>query len=86
MDCPSEEQMIRMKLADLTHINSLDFDIPNRLLTVFHTDNHDQIFRRLDNLKFDTSLIDSVSADNYSIATDNTDQERKLLWQVLAIN
>jgi hypothetical protein len=65
MDCPSEEQMIRMKLADLTNINSLDFDIANRQLTVFHTDNHDQIFQRLDNLKFDTSLIDSVSADNY---------------------
>jgi hypothetical protein len=69
VDCPSEEQMIRMKLADLTNINSLDFDIANRQLTVFHTDNHDQIFQRLDNLKFDTSLIDSVSADNY-IATN----------------
>ncbi|MFN4886477.1 MAG: cation transporter, partial [Bacteroidota bacterium] len=45
MDCPSEEQMIRMKLADLTNINSLDFDIANRKLTVFHTDNHDQIFQ-----------------------------------------
>ena len=74
-----------MKLADLTNINSLDFDIANRQLTVFHTDNHDQIFQRLDNLKFDTSLIESVSIDNYS-TTDNTDQERKLLWQVLAIN
>ncbi len=86
MDCPSEEQMIRMKLADLTNINSLDFDIANRQLTVYHTDNHDQIFQRLDNLKFDTSLINSVSADNYKTTTDNTDQERKLLWQVLAIN
>ncbi|MCA6439785.1 MAG: cation transporter [Chitinophagaceae bacterium] len=86
MDCPSEEQMIRMKLVDLTNINSLDFDIPNRQLTVFHTDNHDQIFKRLDNLKFDTSLIDSVLADNYTSATDNTAKERKLLWQVLAIN
>jgi Co/Zn/Cd efflux system component len=53
---------------------------------VFHTDNHDQIFQRLDNLKFDTSLIDSVSADNYEATTNNTDKERKLLWQVLAIN
>ena len=61
MECPSEEQMIRMKLADLTNINSLVFDIANRKLTVFHTGNHDQIFQRLDNLKFDTSLIDSVS-------------------------
>ena len=86
MDCPSEEQMIRMKLADLTNINSLDFDIANRQLTVYHTDSHDQIFQRLDNLKFDTSLIDSVSADNYIATTDNTDREKKLLWQVLAIN
>ncbi len=86
MDCPSEEQMIRMKLADLANINSLNFDIANRQLTVFHTDNHAQIFQRLDNLKFDTSLIDSVSADNYASTTDNTDQEGKLLWQVLAIN
>jgi Co/Zn/Cd efflux system component len=86
MDCPSEEQMIRMKLADLTNINSLDFDIPNRRLTVFHTENYDQIFQRLDNLKFDTSIIDSGSADNHEITTGNSVLERKLLWQVLAIN
>ncbi|MES2382178.1 MAG: cation transporter [Bacteroidota bacterium] len=85
MDCPSEEQMIRMKLGDLSNIKSLDFDIANRQLTVFHLDNYDQIFQRLDNLKFDTSLIDSVLADNYTF-TDNHKQERKLLWQVLAIN
>jgi Co/Zn/Cd efflux system component len=86
MDCPSEEQMIRMKLADLTNINSLDFDIANRQLTVFHTDSYDQIFHRLDNLKFDTSLIDSVTADNYTTVTDNSDREKQLLWQVLVIN
>jgi len=74
-----------MKLADLTNIDSLDFDISNRQLTVFHTDNYDQIFQRLGNLKFDTSIVDSVSADNYE-TTNNTDQEKKLLWQVLAIN
>ncbi len=86
MDCPSEEQMIRMKLADLTNINSLDFDIVNRQLIVFHTDNYQQIFQRLENLKLDTSIIDSVSADNYSTTNYNTDRERKLLWQVLVIN
>lgn len=86
MDCPSEEQMIRMKLADLTNICGLDFDIPNRQLIVFHTDNYDQIFQRLSNLQFDTSLLDSVSAVNYEATTDNIDLERKLLWQVLAIN
>ncbi|MFN0204032.1 MAG: cation transporter [Bacteroidia bacterium] len=86
MDCPSEEQMIRMKLADLTNIHSLDFDIPNRKLIVFHTDTHEAIFQRLDNLKFDTSLIESVSVEHYTTPTNDASQERKLLWQVLAIN
>lgn len=86
MDCPSEEQIIRMTLADLTNINALDFDIPNRKLTVFHDDNYEQIFQLLNNLKFDTSVIDSVSVDSFSTATDHTAREKKLLWQVLAIN
>ncbi len=86
MDCPSEEQMIRMKLADLSNINSMDFDISKRQLTVFHTDNYEGIFQRLDSLKFDTSVIESVSIDHNSTKTDNTALERKLLWQVLVIN
>jgi Co/Zn/Cd efflux system component len=86
MDCPSEEQMIRMKLADLKNISLLDFDIPNRQLTVFHSENYDQIFQRLNDLKFDTSVLDSISADNHEITTDQTKRERNLLWQVLAIN
>jgi Co/Zn/Cd efflux system component len=85
MDCPSEEQMIRMKLDDLTNIKSLNFDIANRQLIVFHSDNYDQIFNRLDNLKFDTTLIDSIQVENHNF-TDNNYQERKLLWQVLTIN
>lgn len=86
MDCPSEEQMIRLKLSDLTNINSLDFDIANRQLTVFHTDNYDQIFERLESLKFDTALVESVSVDNFISTSKNSSREKKLLWQVLAIN
>ena len=85
MDCPSEEQMIRMKLADLTNIYSLEFDIPNRRLTVYHKENYDQISERLETLKFDTSLLESIPSDDYT-AINNTDQEKKLLWQVLTIN
>lgn len=85
MDCPSEEQMIRMKLADLNHIQSLIFDIANRQLTVYHTGNYENILQRLDSLQFDTSLIETIAAENY-INTDNSNQEKKLLWQVLIIN
>ena len=86
MDCPSEEQIIRMKLNDLTNIQSLEFDIPNRQLTVFHSDNYDKIFQRLDNLKFDTSLVESIPEDSYTILTDKSGNERKTLWLVLSIN
>ena len=37
MDCPSEENLIRMKLVGISNIKNLDFDIPNRKLTVFHS-------------------------------------------------
>jgi len=30
MDCPSEENLIRMKLDGISSIANLDFDIPNR--------------------------------------------------------
>ncbi|HSM49527.1 MAG TPA: hypothetical protein VK872_17030, partial [Draconibacterium sp.] len=85
MDCPSEEQVIRMKLADITNINSLDFDIANRKLVVFHTGKYDEIFQRLDTLKLDTSLLESIAAGEV-VLPENHAQERKLLWQVLGIN
>jgi Co/Zn/Cd efflux system component len=86
MDCPSEEQMIRMKLADLANIKALDFDIPNRQLTVFHTDHYDQIFEQLGHLQLDTSVIDSVAADHFDSSTSHTQREARLLWLVLGIN
>lgn len=50
MDGPAEEHIIRMKLAELKNIVSLDFDILNRQLTVFHTNNHDIFFTYLFNI------------------------------------
>jgi hypothetical protein len=36
MDCPSEENLIRLKLDGLEGVCGLDFDIPGRRLVVFH--------------------------------------------------
>lgn len=85
MDCPSEEQVIRMRLDGLENIRSLEFDIPNRLLHVFHTDSNEQIFRRLEALNFDASILSTAPAGELT-DVDNQGRERKVLWIVLAIN
>lgn len=85
MDCPSEERMIRLKLEGLTNIQYLQFDLPNRNLNVYHTDNYDSILTALNSLQLNTKLITSEPAEIENI--DNShDHERRVLWQVLAIN
>ena len=86
MDCISEEQMIRMTLADLENINALEFDVANRQLVVYHTGSHDRMFQRIDDLNLETSLMETVLAENIAFTPTSAEQERKLLWQVLAIN
>jgi Co/Zn/Cd efflux system component len=85
MDCPSEEQIIRMKLNGLSDIQSLQFDIPSRHLTVFHSGGYDRIFQRLDSLNLDTSLLESETAEHFT-GQKSDKGEKKLLWMVLAIN
>ena len=86
MDCPSEERIIRMKLEGLTNIQSLQFDIPSRKLEVYHTNSYDSILTALNTLQFDTKLVSSEPADMQNIGGDSHSQERRVLWQVLAIN
>ena len=84
MDCPSEENLIRMKLDGNSSIANLDFDIANRKLTVFHSGDIYQI---------EKSVIE-LNLGGKKISTEHTDQtdfeehtnQRKLLWTVLGIN
>jgi len=89
MDCPSEERLIRMKLDGMEEIQNLQFDIPNRKLTVLHTNNSNLITDRIDELKLDSKLVESSEykepflADNISQSNQN---EKKVLITVLIIN
>ena len=57
MDCPSEENLIRMKLEGHSNIEHLEFDIPNRQLTVFHHDNIEGIETAIHDLKLGDTLL-----------------------------
>lgn len=86
MDCPSEEQMIRMKLEGFPSIKQLNFDIANGKLMVFHTGEASVFEQSIYDLKLDATLIDSI-ASNDEIKEDNADHlQKKALWWVLGIN
>lgn len=86
MDCPSEESMIRMKLADIKEIEQLDFDIPNRKLTVFHNQNLELISKSIDDLNFNSSLLSTEEFDSTLLSKELDKGQASLLWKVLIIN
>lgn len=84
MDCPSEENLIRMKLNTISGIHRLEFDISARKLTIFHHENVSSIEMALEELDLgsETLLTESVEVDSIEKST----VQRKLLWTVLIIN
>lgn len=84
MDCPSEEQMIRMKLQPLHQVKLLQFDIPNRKLEIFHDQSHQEISKNLHQLKLGDEYLSSEEATLPAEA--DASKERKILWWVLVIN
>ena len=86
MDCPCEENLIRMKLQSVDTIAKLDFDLANRTLDVYHTGESLPIETALAQLNLGSSLLESKDAGNIPLLTDDDAQQRKILWWVLAIN
>ena len=84
MDCPSEENLIRMKLEGISGIANLDFDIPNRKLTVFHSGQIDEIEKSVIELNLGGKKV-STEITEQTDFKENSNQ-KKLLWTVLGIN
>lgn len=85
MDCPSEENMIRLKLDDLAEIEKLEFDLDSRQLLVFHSLENQEITERLRELNLGSEHIETIEYEG-DIDKGNTEVQSKLLWTVLAIN
>jgi len=84
MDCPSEEQMIRMKLESYEQIKYLDFDIPNRKLEVYHREGIEVIHSSISELKLGDKFIGSEEAE--VPVRENETKQKNILWWVLIIN
>lgn len=84
MDCPSEENLIKLKLNNFPDILNLVFDIPNRKLTIFHKENSAKIEKAIDELNLGSKLISTGESDQ-TVFEEHSNQ-RKVLWIVLIIN
>jgi len=84
MDCPSEETMIRTRLSGNSSIRSLEFDLENRQLAIFHEGESTEI----------ESAIAELSLGDRKLSTERTGRvdfveeknQRRVLWSVLLLN
>jgi Cation efflux family len=92
MDCPAEENMIRIALEPIQPTVILDFDTPNRYLKVYHSDNLQEVESRLASLGLgarlnSTRLTKEDELSRASISAIDADaSESRVLKQLLAIN
>lgn len=84
MDCPSEENLIRIKLNDLNEIIKLDFDLANRKLSIYHNGNLEKIEKYILELKLGGKIVSSSEAELEE--TEDEKNQKQILWTVLWIN
>lgn len=84
MDCPSEENLVRLKLDWIAEIKNLHFDIPKRRLTVHHEGRLDEIEISIAELNLGGSRLSTGQTDETQF--EEPARQRRLLWTVLAIN
>ncbi|MCB9334367.1 MAG: cation transporter [Lewinellaceae bacterium] len=85
MDCPSEEQLIRLKLEPVKAVQFLQFDLAGRKLTVYHENGLPVIEQSLAGLKLGAERLSSQPAEALPEG-EKPEAESRLLWMVLAIN
>jgi Co/Zn/Cd efflux system component len=85
MDCPSEENLIRLKLDGIGEIHKLAFDLEARRLEVFHEGDPSGITKQLKELNLGSSHVRTIETADEPPQTA-TEVRPALLWTVLAIN
>ena len=87
MDCPSEENIIRMKLAELgDDIASLDFDLRKRTLAVTHSESAaERLADAMESVDMGAKIFETRDADAADRPSADTSQ-RRVLYRVLLVN
>jgi Co/Zn/Cd efflux system component len=85
MDCPSEERLIRLALADEPAVTELRFDLDARTVAVKHSGVPVPILNRLERLGLGAAIVGSFEAgsDDDRPATNPAAERRVLSWLLL---
>lgn len=86
MDCPSEEQLVRMALSDFSGITDISVDFEERQAKVIHQENPDQLLQAIDKLSLESQIISSEIVEGPINSKTNQIVQRFILGQVLIIN
>lgn len=84
MDCPSEENLIRLQLGAVPGVENLEFKLEKRSLVVHHYSEVQAIINALHILNLDSSLLSTEKVSD--ITFESHESQKRLLWTVLAIN
>ena len=84
MDCPCEENLIRLKLGNSPLVECLDFDLAERTLVVIHHGEVKSIQEQLETLNLGAKLTASSLCDEAK--SETTKVQRRVLCWVLVIN
>lgn len=85
MDCPAEEQLVRMQLDDRLNVQRLAFDLAERMVVVTHTGDSQLIEQAMADLNLGARLVDRMLLQALEPESSAAEQ-RKLLIIVLLIN
>ncbi len=85
MDCTAEEQLVRMALEPLAPVRGLDFDLPQRRLTVYHDGEASTIAAAVGALGMRERLVSTEEGATHEPGEENA-RQRMTLWWVLGIN
>jgi copper chaperone CopZ len=91
MDCPTEEQLVRMALSEVPGVHALGFDLAARELEAIHTGPADPILAALEPLRMGAQLVAVTPVDPAEAApggrpSASPGPQRRALWWVLGIN
>lgn len=84
LDCPSEEQMIRLKMEGLEAVLCISVDIQQRMVSVVHRGDVEPISQALSELGLGSRLETSEKVETDT--TESRDTQKRILWWVLGIN